>query len=273
MTLLYATDLHGSKHSYERLLQESVLHHAGAIVLGGDLLPYADPQGQLAFLHGWLRPMLQEFLKDRTAPRIFGLLGNDDWIAAEIEFNALEKAGLLFGLHRRAHALDGELHIAGCSYVPITPFGISDFDRIDAHGWTPPPKHIGPIFSDTGRKVSGSMATLLARPTISETLAELAAKSPPVRTVYVLHAPPAKTNLDMLFNREHIGSGAVRKFIEQWQPPVTLHGHIHESRQVSGSISDRIGRTWSLNPGDSKEALNSVLIELDGGRVAWKELT
>jgi Icc-related predicted phosphoesterase len=168
--------------------------------------------------------------------------------------------------------LDGELHIAGCSYVPATPFGISDWDRVDAPGWKPPAKHLGPIFSDTGRKVTGTMSTLLARPTISETLTELASKSPPAQTVYVIHAPPARTKLDMLFGREHIGSGAVREFIEKFQLPLTLHGHIHESRQVSGSISDRIGRTWSLNPGDSKETLNAVLIEIDGGRVAWKGL-
>src|SRR5437868_5737893 len=134
MTLLYATDLHGAKHSYERLLAEAALHHARAIVLGGDLLPYEEPAGQLAFIRGWLRPVLEKFLKDRTAPRIYGLLGNDDWIACESEFNALEADGLLFGLHGRAHALDGELHIAGCSYVPITPFYISDWDRVDVPG-------------------------------------------------------------------------------------------------------------------------------------------
>ena len=114
---------------------------------------------------------------------------------------------------------------------------------------------------------------LLARPAISEALAGLARLSPPAQTVYIFHAPPAGTNLDMIFNGAHIGSGAVREFIEKWQPPLTLHGHIHESRLVSGSISDRIGRTWSLNPGDSKETLNAVLIEIDGGRVAWKILT
>ena len=42
----------------------------------------------------------------------------------------------------------------------------------------------------------------------------------------------------------HVGSTAVREFIEEAQPDICLCGHIHESRAV-----DRIGRTVVVNPG------------------------
>jgi Icc-related predicted phosphoesterase len=42
----------------------------------------------------------------------------------------------------------------------------------------------------------------------------------------------------------HAGSTAVRKVIEDCQPMVSLHGHIHESRNTT-----RLGRTIAINPG------------------------
>ena len=41
-----------------------------------------------------------------------------------------------------------------------------------------------------------------------------------------------------------VGSAAVRTAIERHQPPLALHGHIHESR---GAV--KIGRTLCINPG------------------------
>jgi hypothetical protein len=41
-----------------------------------------------------------------------------------------------------------------------------------------------------------------------------------------------------------VGSRAVRRFIEQYQPLLCLTGHIHEAAGM-----DRIGRTVIVNPG------------------------
>jgi Icc-related predicted phosphoesterase len=45
----------------------------------------------------------------------------------------------------------------------------------------------------------------------------------------------------------HVGSIAIRRFIETRQPLVTLHGHIHESARLTGSWRQQIGRTWALS--------------------------
>ena len=63
----------------------------------------------------------------------------------------------------------------------------------------------------------------------------------------------------------HVGSKAVRWFIEKEQPPLTLHGHIHESPKMSGSWKDKIGNTICINVGSSypEDKLNCVIIDLD----------
>ena len=41
----------------------------------------------------------------------------------------------------------------------------------------------------------------------------------------------------------HIGSIAVRDFIEQVQPKLTLHGHVHESARLTRDWMDMLGNT------------------------------
>ena len=62
--------------------------------------------------------------------------------------------------------------------------------------------------------------------------------------ILVSHPPPLGTKTDMLADGRHVGSRAVRQFIEAKQPRLCLTGHIHESRGT-----DSIGRTLVLNPG------------------------
>jgi len=45
----------------------------------------------------------------------------------------------------------------------------------------------------------------------------------------------------------HVGSIAIRRFIEERQPLLTLHGHIHESARLTGSWRAEIGRTTCLS--------------------------
>ena len=45
----------------------------------------------------------------------------------------------------------------------------------------------------------------------------------------------------------HIGSIAVRRFIEARQPLLALHGHVHESRRLTGRWQYSLGRTVCWN--------------------------
>lgn len=62
--------------------------------------------------------------------------------------------------------------------------------------------------------------------------------------ILVSHAPPLNTRLDRLTNGTHVGSRAVRNFIDKHQPELAVCGHIHEAVG-----SDTLGATTIVNPG------------------------
>jgi hypothetical protein len=62
--------------------------------------------------------------------------------------------------------------------------------------------------------------------------------------VFVPHAPPARTSLDRTWSGLHVGSRAVREFIERRAPDLVICGHIHEARGT-----ERLGQTLIVNCG------------------------
>ena len=57
-----------------------------------------------------------------------------------------------------------------------------------------------------------------------------------------------------------VGSTAVRKSIEKYQPLIGLHGHIHEARGET-----KIGRTVCYNPGSEygEGVLRGIIVNID----------
>jgi len=101
----------------------------------------------------------------------------------------------------------------------------------------------------------------------------------PSSTLLNVHVPPHGTILDLAplldselkvvrrsgeVEMEHVGSTAVRRVIEEFQPLAGLHGHVHESKGVV-----KIGRTFCFNPGSdySSGALRGVLLVVEPGKV------
>jgi Icc-related predicted phosphoesterase len=101
----------------------------------------------------------------------------------------------------------------------------------------------------------------------------------PSRCIFNFHAPPYDSTLDiaqeldarlkpvMVGGQPHmipVGSRAVREMIEKYQPPVSLHGHIHECR---GAV--RLGKTMCINPGSeySEGILRGALINISDGKL------
>lgn len=262
MRLLFATDLHGHRPAYEELLREAAARAVDAVVLGGDLFPAPARSGdrvapQRAFVDDVLAPLLAA---RRPGLRVLGVPGNDDWAVAWERLAALET---FVPLHGRAVPLDGELSIAGLGLVPITPFAISDFDRADRPGWRPSREPPRVLVSGSAGVREATLAELQARPTLEDELRALAALSEPGRTVYVVHTPPARTKLDVMEGKVSIGSEALRSFIETHRPPLTLHGHVHESPGLTGRVDDRLGPTVCLNPGPSHRGLRGLQLDVE----------
>jgi Icc-related predicted phosphoesterase len=66
-----------------------------------------------------------------------------------------------------------------------------------------------------------------------------------------------------------VGSTAVRQIIEEVQPLVSLHGHIHESRGIV-----RIGRTVAINSGSEYNSgrIHGCLVEMSSDAVLTSQL-
>lgn len=72
--------------------------------------------------------------------------------------------------------------------------------------------------------------------------------------IFVPHSPPFNTRLDVVRSGKHVGSRAVRTFIERWEPDVVVCGHIHEARGV-----DSIGKTVAINCGPAGQGMCGVI--------------
>lgn len=79
--------------------------------------------------------------------------------------------------------------------------------------------------------------------------------------ILVSHQPPAKTKLDKALGFRHVGSRAVRSFIERTRPILCLTGHIHES-----AGQDILGNTVIINPGPFRHG-SYALCTLENGKV------
>jgi Icc-related predicted phosphoesterase len=77
--------------------------------------------------------------------------------------------------------------------------------------------------------------------------------------VFCPHAPPYGTSCDRLSSGEHVGSPALRAFVERTQPDVVLCGHIHESR-----ATDLVGSSRIVNPGPVARG-HYALVEVGDG--------
>lgn len=72
--------------------------------------------------------------------------------------------------------------------------------------------------------------------------------------ILVTHNPPYGTKLDTTETGEHVGSTAVREFIEKNKPVLAISAHIHEAGGV-----DKIGDTTIFYPGVAYEGLYGMV--------------
>ena len=94
----------------------------------------------------------------------------------------------------------------------------------------------------------------------SDRLSKLLDESPGP-DIAIIHQPPANTKLDRVQSGVHVGSCAVRDFIERSEAAVCLTGHIHESYGI-----DKIGKTVVVNPGTARLGRYAI-IEISNGTV------
>ncbi len=246
----FTNDLHGQAALYEQLVAIVAAHRPRAALIGGDLCPHdagdAGVKRQRVFLQGFLVEFARRVREASPDTSLLLLMGNDDWRA---NHDVLEEhhGALWHVLHERVARVDG-VAVAGISWVPITPFTMKDWERWEDGAEERPPRLDG-WRSEGDRLAAFRFDPAKRAPTLAAALEALAGLAPPAETVLVSHSPPRGTRCDAILGGTHVGSRALRAWIERHQPPLVLSGHIHESPRASGGWRDAIGRTTVVNPG------------------------
>jgi len=157
-------------------------------------------------------------------PQVLAQIGNMDFASVQTWLDGRGQ-----GIHVKALELAPGLGLMGVGWSPPTPFG------------TPsevPDARLAEWLLEAYEKARGFDHLIL-----------------------VSHTPPHDTAADVVGSGAHVGSLAVREFIERAQPDLCLTGHIHESRGM-----DSIGKTVVVNPGDLASG-GYALIGFDGQAV------
>jgi Icc-related predicted phosphoesterase len=301
--LFYASDIHGSDLLWRKFLGAAKFYGVEASVMGGDLLGKAivpierleDNTFRASFLGEERTAHKGKELDELAAAIRFN--GYYPWIASrpEIErrgaatedlFAEIAQADIRrwVDLAEEKASTNGEAQLyvmAGNDdplYVdeildgsPAIVFCDERIVRLGSHellssSWANPTPWASPRELD-----EDALYERLRR--LADELAE------PHRAIFNLHVPPYDSRLDQAPDlkpdltprmsggqpmMKPVGSRAVRQLIEEVQPLLALHGHIHESKGET-----RIGRTLALNTGSEYNTgrLHGAVVALGEDRV------
>jgi Icc-related predicted phosphoesterase len=284
LRLFFATDVHGSERCFRKFLNAGKFYDVQHLILGGDitgkvLIPIVrTPRGWSAHYHDHEyidissaeKAALETLIRDNGQ---YPVDGERDELEALADESHREEAFIrvvVESIERWVTLAEARLRGTGI-HCYITP-GNDDFWEID----TP----LGS--SDVVEFVEGRCVRIsenhemittgfsnitpwespreLDEPRLHERIEGMfASVEDPSNLLAVLHPPPWGTDLDkapeltadLTVRMEgsepklaSVGSTAVREFIEERQPLLGLHGHVHESK-----AADYLGSTLCLNPG------------------------
>jgi uncharacterized protein len=273
---LFVSDLHGNRKKYLKLFDLIRREPPSLVFLGGDLLPHEmlslnpmDPYHQDFISHFLAAEFgkLKEELGTRY-PRVFMIFGNDDPRFEEAALIVNGAGGLWTYLHERRVDFDG-YGIYGYACVPPTPFLLKDWERFDVSRFV----DVGCVSPLEGTRTMPVSRDEIEYGTIAADLDRLAGEQDLSRGIFLFHSPPYDTPLDLADLEgkmidhapldPHIGSIAIRRFIEDRQPLITLHGHVHESFELSGEWRVKMGKTWAFSAAHRGHELAAVLFSLE----------
>ncbi len=306
-SLFYASDVHGAECLWRKFVNAGKFYKADVLVMGGDvagkavvpversgsgyvvtrmtgdqvlsgsaleevearirdsgLYPYRAEHDELEAMRDdpprvaavFRRVMMESFQRwislaeerlSGTGIRLYVMLGNDDEPALR---EVLAASTLAIDAEERAVDIGDGYQMVSCGWSNVTP-------------WASPREM-------TEEKLQEYLESLVGA------LAE------PDRGIFNFHVPPYQTPLDQApildgslkpiirggsMVIDSVGSTAVRKVIERYQPALALHGHIHESR---GMV--RLGKTICINPGSvyAEGMLHGAMISLEKRKIRYQ---
>jgi Icc-related predicted phosphoesterase len=302
--LYFVSDLHGSGKCFRKYLNGGSIYKADVMVLGGDLAGKAiqsitrGPGGRYRFTFRGAAYDLEDGDELRAVEQLIADHGYYPYRCEPGELAGLEQSGKLDALFLSliTRRLEQWIELAD---ERLRPLGIPIYWML---GNDDPPELISLLESvpwgvhceghdvlvDGHEMISWGYANPtpwhthreMSEDELRAVFARLGGElSDPDHAIFNLHPPPFDTGLDEApvldeslqvqsaagqAKMAAVGSHAVREVIEQFQPLLGLHGHIHESAGFR-----KLGRTLAINPGSDygTGVLNGVLVTLEPGKV------
>jgi len=216
----------------------------------------------------WFKSELYPILSQTRVP-IYLIFGNSD---RKFNYDLLKSelsSPLLTFVDNQVVSLPNEYLLFGYSLVPGSNHTWKDYEKLDLgnQDFNERKLVLHGLVSISGKAEPGSIKTD-ENETISWDFQHLPFECDSQilkKMVWMTHAPPFGTNLDICKEKIHVGSRAIFSAIKNFQPLVTLHGHIHETVEQSGSYQSSIGRTICLTAGNhySNELVNLISLNLE----------
>jgi len=307
--LYFATDIHGSDVCFRKFLNAGQFYQAQYLILGGDitgksLIPIEHRGGtwnakyldhEYAAMGEIERRQLEQYIRQNGQ---YPVIGDRDELLAlrdEKQLEALFRKVVVDGILAWVDLAEHRLHGTGIRCF-ITP-GNDDFWEVDealkgsqvvefVEGkCIRLDEHHEMITTGYSNVTPWRSPRELGETELGARIAEMYRMvEDPGNLIAVLHVPPKDTKLDQAPSIDEnlnlqldsggtvmtgVGSTAVRLFIEQCQPLLGLHGHVHDSK---GEV--KIGRTLCLNPGSeyTDGTLRGAIVTLDANGVRSHQL-
>jgi len=307
--ILFVTDLHGAEPTFRKLVKSLDIWKPHVLIVGGDvagkaLLPVIEDGKQwrlewmgqeqivdednLAKFSG-LAEQLGYYLYQTTANEVHALRADPELLESTVEKLILARwTSWLERLEERCGSLRIPAYVIAGNDDPWSLDGPLAEEREWVKGADGRMLALGEDYyvmscglaNETPWRCPRDVSEEELEQTLRRVASEIADST---NVIANIHVPPYDSSLDMgprldtTYNPPRptvgesapVGSRAVDRFLRDYQPLLSLHGHIHES---PGVVS--IGRTVALNPGSqySEGMLRGALVTLEPGRVVGHQL-
>jgi len=295
--VFFATDLHGSETCWRKFLNAAKFYGCDVLVCGGDMtgkaiVPLVEEDGHFSFTLAAERQVVSAgqiteventirrkgYYPLRVTPERLHQLDQDAAVRADT-FRQVMLEGVERWMNLASEKLSGTGVRCFVSPGNDDEFEVDDVVRksdfvelgegrlIDIDGYTM-------ISSGWSNPTPWNTHREESEEKLAERIDAMATQVPDMsKAIFNLHCPPYRSGLDeapaidadlkLLHGGRAlrpVGSKAVRDAIDRYQPLLSLHGHIHESK---GAV--KLGKTLSINPGSAYEEgmLMAAIIQLD----------